>query len=53
MAFAYYNTGAKEWTVEPGMYDVLIGASSQDIRLNGQVLATSFAEPPEQLNAEN
>jgi beta-glucosidase len=51
-SFAYYNTGSKEWVVEPGAYEVLIGASSQDIRLKGEVMAISFAEPVEQASSE-
>jgi len=32
-AFAYYNTSLKDWQVEPGTFEILVGASSQDIRL--------------------
>lgn len=32
-SFAYYNINLHEWCVESGEYKVLIGASSQDIRL--------------------
>lgn len=31
--FAYYNIGLKDWHIESGAYKILIGASSQDIRL--------------------
>lgn len=36
-AFAYWNTQTHDWTVDPGQYGILIGASSRDIRLTGQV----------------
>ena len=32
-ALAYYNTQKKDWMAEPGNFDVLVGASSRDIRL--------------------
>lgn len=32
-SFAYYNETAKDWFVESGLYHILIGASSRDIRL--------------------
>ena len=33
--FAYYNTYLHDWHVESGSYNILVGASSQDIRLKG------------------
>src|SRR5271166_479203 len=33
---AYFNTTIHQWDGLPGMYNVLVGASSQDIRLSGQ-----------------
>jgi beta-glucosidase len=32
-AFAYYNTGLGDWHVESGAFEILVGASSRDIRL--------------------
>ena len=36
--FEYYNTCLKNWHLESGGYNILIGASSQDIRLGKGVL---------------
>lgn len=33
-SFAYYSESAKDWFVESGIYHILIGASSRDIRLD-------------------
>ena len=34
---AGYDSSQKAWIAEPGTYDVLIGASSEDIRLRTEV----------------
>lgn len=36
-SFAYYNVDIKDWHVDTGTYGVLVGASSQDICLNGEI----------------
>ncbi len=35
--FAHYDGRAERWTTHPGKYDVMIGSSSRDIRLRGNV----------------
>ncbi len=44
-AFSYYNPGLGDWCVESGVFDILIGASSQDIRL--QVTVEVESSQPE------
>lgn len=48
-AFAYYNVNIHDWHVETGAFDILVGASSRDIRLNAtvQVQSTVEAEIPD------
>jgi beta-glucosidase len=36
-AFQYYDEGKKQWVLEPGKFEVLVGSSSRDIRLTGSV----------------
>lgn len=43
-AFSFYHTGEEDWVVEPGTYEILVGASSRDIRLKGS-LEVSAQQP--------
>ncbi len=36
-SFAYYNVSLKKWHVENGTFEILVGASSADIRLSGRI----------------
>jgi beta-glucosidase len=36
-AFWYFDTVKRAWATEPGEFEILVGASSRDIRLNGTV----------------
>lgn len=40
-AFAYYNTNISDWHVESGDFDIMVGASSRDIKLEAKVNVTS------------
>ncbi len=42
-AFAYYDPAAKAWSVAKGRYELLVGASSRDVRLTGSVEVTKAA----------
>ena len=35
--FAYYNPSLREWRVENGEFDILVGSSSRDIRLSERI----------------
>jgi beta-glucosidase len=46
-SFAFFNTNKHLWDAEPGVYNVSVGGSSQDIRLTGQVtLKTDITSSP-------
>ncbi|MCM1537913.1 MAG: glycoside hydrolase family 3 C-terminal domain-containing protein [bacterium] len=36
-AFSWFDPRKKSWCVEPGTYQILIGSSSRDIRLSGEI----------------
>jgi len=43
-AFAYYNVELKDWHVETGEFEILIGKSSQQIELQQRIHVTSTVE---------
>ncbi len=45
MTFRYWNTDIDGWAVEGGNYEILVGASSQDIRLTGNLDVTEQGAP--------
>ena len=40
MTFRYWNTSINGWAVEGGNYEILVGSSSADIRLRGNLDVT-------------
>ncbi len=36
--FAHYDPAKEKWITHPGMYEVMIGSSSRDIRLHGSLM---------------
>ena len=46
-SFAYFNTATEKWDAVPGSYNVLVGGSSEDTPLKGQVsLKSEFTAKP-------
>jgi beta-glucosidase len=37
-AFQYYNPDKKQWVLEPGKFEILVGGSSKDIKLKGSIV---------------
>jgi beta-glucosidase len=35
--FSFYDVGTRAWRVEPGRFELMVGSSSEDIRLRGTV----------------
>ena len=52
-SFAYYNPAYKGWITEDGDFDILIGASSADIRSTETVTLESSLSLPSMLNIES
>ena len=42
-ALSYYDVNAKEWRADPGVFDVLVGRSSEQIELRGKLTLTGAA----------
>jgi beta-glucosidase len=36
-AMSFFSEDLKKWVFEPGQFEILIGSSSRDIRLNGRI----------------
>jgi beta-glucosidase len=45
-SFAYYNTELGDWHVNTGTYEILIGKSSRDIVLSGDIIIESTVKLP-------
>lgn len=52
-SFAYFHPAYKQWITEDGVFDILIGASSTDIRCTQTVTLQSTLELPCLLNRES
>lgn len=52
-AFAYYHPGYKQWITEDGQFDILIGASSNDIRCSQTVSLQSTQVLPGLFNRDS
>jgi beta-glucosidase len=52
-AFAYYHPAYRQWITEDGEFNILIGASSTDIRCTKTVTLHSTLELPSILNRES
>jgi beta-glucosidase len=49
-ALAYYDDLAREWVVEAGTFEVLVGSSSQDIRAKGTCILTKTSRTGESIS---
>ncbi|OUM86979.1 MAG: glycosyl hydrolase [Bacillus thermozeamaize] len=45
-SFAYYEPAIRDWRVESGVFDILVGASSRDIRLRATLYVESDVRVP-------
>ncbi|MBR1863274.1 MAG: glycoside hydrolase family 3 C-terminal domain-containing protein [Ruminococcus sp.] len=52
-AFAYYEPAVKDWFVEYGEFEILIGASSRDIRLRASVYVNTVDSLPLRFDFNN
>ncbi len=52
-AFAYYHPGHKDWVVDDGKFELLVGASSADIRGSIEVEVTENKKLPSLLHLES
>ena len=52
-AFAFYHPGYSQWVTEDGQFDILVGASSADIRGEATVTVQSTCSLPSRLDRES
>ncbi len=52
-AFAFYHPKHKAWITEDGMFDILVGASAEDIRLSAATQMKSTLDLPSLLDEES
>ncbi|WP_324668746.1 glycoside hydrolase family 3 C-terminal domain-containing protein [Geochorda subterranea] len=50
---AYYDPARRAWVAEPGLYDILVGASSRDIRVQATVELTQGLHAETRLDEES
>jgi hypothetical protein len=43
-AFAYYDTVGKDWKVDPGVFRISVGSSSEKMELQGDVTITDIGD---------
>lgn len=48
-AFAHWDVSSHGWQIEPGEYDILVGASSRDIRQRARVSLADWQPPADSL----
>jgi len=53
MDLAYYDPARGAWVAEPGLYDILVGASSRDIRVQATVELTQGLNAETRLDEES
>jgi beta-glucosidase len=44
-AFAFYNVNIHDWCIESGDFEILVGSSSQDIKLSAKIYIISEIDP--------
>jgi beta-glucosidase len=49
-SFAFYDVESKDWQIQKGDYDILIAASSRDIRLRKRITLEGTITPAEQVH---
>jgi beta-glucosidase len=45
-AFAYWDVAQERWVIDPGAYEIVVGAASSDVRLRGRVDMAAATLPP-------